>query len=86
MKNDYLYFFAALTFAHLARAAALIRASPAAEMWRFLPDSFDARPLPLTLAHLALCAAAIRARAAADMVRPVRVMVGREAPFRDARA
>ncbi len=29
------YSFAALTFAHLARFAALIRARPAAEMWRF---------------------------------------------------
>ena len=30
------YFFAALTFAHLARVAALIRARPAAEMRRRL--------------------------------------------------
>jgi hypothetical protein len=65
------HFFPALTFAHLARAAALIRASPAAEMCRLGLALLVAEP-PFRFAHLARCAAAIRLRAAADMVRPVR--------------
>jgi hypothetical protein len=65
------HFFPALTFAHLARAAALIRASPAAEMWR-LGLALLVVELPFCLAHLALCAEAIRLRAAADMIRPER--------------
>ena len=62
------FFFAALTFAQRALAAARIRAMPAAEMRRFgraLPGAFFA----LTLAHRARCAAAMRRRAAADIVR-----------------
>ena len=67
------YFLPALIFAHRARAAALIRARPAAEMWRLglalLVARFEAL---VRFAHLARCAAAIRLRAAADMVCPVR--------------
>ena len=62
------HFFLALTFAHRARAAALIRARPAAEMWRLGLALLVAEP-PFCLAHRALCAAAIRLRAAADIVR-----------------
>jgi hypothetical protein len=51
---------------HRARAAALIRARPAAEMWRLGLGLLAAEPL-FRFAHLALCAAAIRLRAAADM-------------------
>ena len=61
---------AALTFAHLARVAARIRASPAAEMWRLRALVLC---VPFRLAHLVLCAAAIRLRAAADIVLPLRV-------------
>ena len=65
------HFFLALTFAHRARAAALIRARPAAEMWRLGLALLVAEP-PFCLAHRTLCAAAIRLRAPADMVRPER--------------
>jgi len=62
-------FLPALTFAHLLRWAALIRARPSAEIRRPRPDreaalrptlrSFTLRWLALTLFHRALCAAAI---------------------------
>jgi hypothetical protein len=64
---------AALTFAHLARVAARIRASPAAEMWRLRALVLC---VPFRLAHLVLCAAAIRLRAAADIAR-----LGRDVPL-----
>ena len=60
-----------LAFAHRARAAALIRASPAGEMCR-LGLALSVDEPPFRFAHLALCAAAIRLRAAVDMVRPER--------------
>src|SRR5262249_48954121 len=63
-----------LIFAHLARAAARILASPAAEMCRFGLVLLREFVLPLCFAHLAFCAAAIRLRAAADMVRPAWVL------------
>jgi hypothetical protein len=63
-----LYFLPALTLAHRARAAAAIRARPAAEMWR-LPALIGTTFWLFTLAHRARCAAAIRRRAAADIVR-----------------
>ena len=49
-----------------AFAAALIRAMPAGEMWRFrFPPVLEA----FVFAHRAFCARLIRARAAADNVR-----------------
>jgi len=39
------YFFLALTFAHRARCAALIRAKPAAEIFRLVMDCAFADPL-----------------------------------------
>jgi hypothetical protein len=59
-KNDdrsrsavlFFYFFAALTFAHLALFAALIRASPAGEM-RGLTDLIGTTFWPLLFAHRA---------------------------------
>jgi len=77
------FFFPALTFAHLARAAALILARPAAEMCRFGLDLDFCDPLRC-IAHLARCAAAIRLRAAADIVRPLLLL--EELPLRDVRA
>ena len=68
------YFLPALTFAHLLRCAALIRASPSAERRRRpRPDRETAlRPtlrwLALNFFHRCLCAAAILLRAASDMV------------------
>ena len=64
----------ALTFAHLLRWAALIRARPSAEIRRPRPDRETALPPTLrwpalTLRHRARCAAAILRRAAGDMVR-----------------
>jgi hypothetical protein len=54
----------ALTFAHRARVAALIRDKPAAEMWRLgLPLLGEVVfEQPFCFAHLSLCAAAIRLR------------------------
>src|SRR5437868_11579280 len=76
------HFLPALSFAHRARCAALIRARPAAETFR-LGLAAPSVLLPLrSFAHLALCALAFRARADADMVRPVRVTVGK-VPFRE---
>jgi hypothetical protein len=64
------FFFAALIFAHLAFAAALILARPAALIFRFaLLAGFTDNFLPLTLAHLALAAAEILARPAALILR-----------------
>jgi hypothetical protein len=68
-------FVAFLHFAHRARAVALIRARPAAEICRLslaLLGDVVFEP-PFCFAYLARCAAAIRLRAAADM-RPVRVL------------
>jgi hypothetical protein len=61
------YFLAALTLAHLALAAALIRARPAGEMRRLGAVLLAA--VPFRFAHRALCAAAIFARDAALIVR-----------------
>jgi hypothetical protein len=72
-KSCLAHFFPALTLAHRARAAALIRARPAAEMWplglAFLVGLFVAL---FCFFHLALCAAAKLRRSAADRVRPGR--------------
>jgi hypothetical protein len=69
LTKDQTYLFPALTFAHRALAAALIRANPAAEMWRLDLALLVAEP-PFRFAHLALCAAAIRLRAADEMRTP----------------
>jgi len=61
--KDCYFFFAALTLAHLALAAARIRARPAAEMWRL--GAMETTFWPRVRAQRALCAAAILARAAA---------------------
>jgi hypothetical protein len=63
-------FFAALTFAHLALAAAAMAALPAALIFRFFGAVSVVEDPPfaaLTLAHLARWAAAIRALPAADI-------------------
>jgi hypothetical protein len=73
--NARTYFFPALTFAHRARAAAAIRARPAAEICR-LPDLIGTTFWPFTLAHRARCAAAILRRAVADIVRRPVALVG----------
>ena len=62
------YFFAALTVAHLALAAALIFARPAAENRR-LPALIETTFRPLAFAQRAFCDAEIRARAAALIFR-----------------
>jgi hypothetical protein len=64
------FFFAALTLAQRAFAAARILAIPAAEMWRFRRAGPGAT-FALTLAQRAFCAAEMRRRAAADIVRPL---------------
>src|SRR5437868_14477353 len=77
------HFLPALSFAHRARCAALIRARPAAEPFR-LGLAAPSVLLPLrSFAHLALRALALRARAAADMVRPVRAPAGKR-PVKEA--
>jgi hypothetical protein len=58
---------AALAFAHLALAAAAIRARPAALSLRF-PFFGEEAPLPFILAQRALWAALIFARVAADLL------------------
>ena len=62
------HFLAALTLAHLARFAALIRARPAADMRR-LAALIGKTFWPLAFAQRTFCAAEIRARAAADIFR-----------------
>jgi hypothetical protein len=57
------FFFAALSFAHLALCAAAIRFLPAIDIVRF---GFGARPF--AFAQRAFCARLIRLRAKADMV------------------
>ena len=52
-----------LTFAHLARCAALILANPAAEMWRL--GAIETTFWPRARAQRAFCEAEILARAAA---------------------
>jgi hypothetical protein len=71
MKMSSSYFFAALTLAHLALFAALIRARPAAEMWRL--GAMETTFRPRVRAQRALCAAEILARAASLIVRRPRV-------------
>jgi hypothetical protein len=61
------HFFAALTFAHLALAAALIRARPAAEMRRL--GAMETTFWPRVRAQRAFCDAEILARAAALILR-----------------
>src|SRR5437867_10902078 len=56
------YFFRPFIFAHLARAAAAIRAQPAAEMWRFGALLAPPADLAFCLAQRAFCAARIFAR------------------------
>jgi hypothetical protein len=82
------YFFAALTFAHRARAAARMRAMPAAEMRRLVLGAFaTALEVRFCLAHRALCAAAIFRRAAADIVqRPDGDVVEATLPFKGDKA
>src|SRR5437867_13099497 len=55
-------FLLALTFAHLARAAAAIRARPAAEIRRFGTFLRAALEVPFCFAQRAFCAARILAR------------------------
>jgi hypothetical protein len=62
------YFFAALTFAHRALAAALILAMPAAEIRRLGRAVVDAVRVPFCFAQRARWVAAMRLRAEADMV------------------
>jgi hypothetical protein len=59
---DFHRFFPALTFAHLARAAAAIRARPAAEMRRFGALLGPSLEMPFCFAQRAFCAARIFAR------------------------
>src|SRR5262249_25288857 len=61
-------FFAALTFAHLARCAAAILFRAAGDSVRFFEVVGLLCAFPFTLAHRALCAAAIRSLAAAESV------------------
>src|SRR5207244_1791998 len=56
------HFFAALTFAHLARAAAAIRARPAAEIWRFGTPLEPSVDTAFCFAQRAFCAVRIFAR------------------------
>jgi hypothetical protein len=77
------FFFPALTLAHLAFAAARIRARPAAEMRRLGRRALAEGLFALTFAHLARCAAAMRRRAVADRIREGRFGA---LPFSEVRA
>jgi hypothetical protein len=69
------YFFPALTFAHLARCAALIFANPAAEIRRFGARLEAPSDMPFSLCRRAFCAARILARALALNLRLRRGLV-----------